>query len=79
MKLVIVVDCQILDPTWTADTLRENVPDYVATLCGPNPSAGDGQLMTAYVLSDPTVYTNLKDFDADRREGLDHFQGGEQP
>lgn len=72
MKLFIVVDCKIIDPTWTADTVRENVPDYVGTLCGPNPSAIDGP-MTAYILDDPTVYTSLADFDADRHDKLDHF------
>ncbi|HEY8864591.1 MAG TPA: hypothetical protein VIO37_10525 [Candidatus Dormibacteraeota bacterium] len=74
VKLYVVLDCEIIDPKWTPQDIMDNVPDYVETLCGKFPASMDYRHeMDAYILSDPTVYVSLEDFDSDRAEKIDHF------
>jgi hypothetical protein len=67
-KVIVVMDCETKDDFTIADVF-ENAPGFIEyAVCG-DATAPDG----SYRFSNVSLYTDIRDFDIDRKEGLDHF------
>ena len=70
-KVIVVLDCELTDGDWTIRDVQDNaVYLFDHRLC---------KSFGAYTLSNPTVYVDIKDFDLDRDERLDHFDSVAYP
>lgn len=73
-RVVVELDARLVDPTWTEQDLRENLPDYLITIIDRAEQDQHSRFPDSIVYritgADLTVWTKREDYLADIKGGL---------